>query len=58
MATWDGGNQLTYPIKYHSIGYKEEIIENEANITGYFHQPERNPGLEIKNILKDPKEDV
>ena len=23
LYTWDGGNQLTYPIKYHDIGYKE-----------------------------------
>ena len=23
LFTWDGGNQLTYPVKYHDIGYKE-----------------------------------
>ena len=23
LYTWDGGNQLTYPVKYHDIGYKE-----------------------------------
>ena len=22
LYTWDGGNQLTYPVKYHDIGYK------------------------------------
>ena len=23
LYTWDGGNQLTYPVKYHDIGYRE-----------------------------------
>ena len=22
LYTWDGGNQLTYPVKYHDIGYR------------------------------------
>ncbi|RZF35073.1 hypothetical protein LSTR_LSTR009665 [Laodelphax striatellus] len=34
LFTWDRGNQLTYPIRYHEIGYnisKEEKGEPEAN---------------------------
>ncbi|KAL1110473.1 hypothetical protein AAG570_008001 [Ranatra chinensis] len=34
LYTWDKGNQLTYPIRYHEIGYnmtKEEKGEPEAN---------------------------
>ena len=23
LFTWDGGNQLTYPVKYHDIGYRD-----------------------------------
>ncbi len=33
--TWDGGNQLTYPVKYHSITYAEESGPPPANVTGY-----------------------
>ncbi|KAK6642604.1 hypothetical protein RUM43_004106 [Polyplax serrata] len=39
LYTWDKGNQLTYPVRYHEIGYnltKEEKGEPEANArTGY-----------------------
>nr|CAD7434669.1 unnamed protein product [Timema monikensis] len=34
LYTWDRGNQLTYPIRYHEIGYnltKEEKGEPEAS---------------------------
>ena len=47
LTTWDGGNQLTYPIKYHAIGYKETQNENEANSTGYSLQKQPESGLQI-----------
>ena len=47
LTTWDGGNQLTYPIKYHAIGYKESLNENEANSTGYSLQKQPESGLQI-----------
>ena len=28
LYTWDGGNQLTYPVKYHDIGYKVQMNIN------------------------------
>ena len=28
LYTWDGGNQLTYPVKYHDIGYRCKKIMN------------------------------
>lgn len=34
LYSWDKGNQLTYPIRYHEIGYnstKEEKGDPEAN---------------------------
>jgi hypothetical protein len=34
LATWDGGNQLTYPIKYHAVDYKEEAVEAATEPTG------------------------
>ena len=47
LTTWDGGNQLTYPIKYHAIGYKENLNENEPNSTGYSLQKQPESGLQI-----------
>jgi len=41
LYTWDKGNQLTYPIRYHEIGYnisKEDKGEPETSAlvqTGY-----------------------
>ena len=37
LTTWDGGNQLTYPVKYHDIGYKEDLKDKEedARLTGF-----------------------
>ena len=41
LTTWDNGNQLTYPVKYHDIGYTDERnlaaarAEKEAQSTGY-----------------------
>lgn len=41
LFTWDNGNQLTYPIRYHSIGYdavsgeKQEENSNSNVRTGY-----------------------
>ena len=32
LTTWDSGNQLTYPLKYHDIGYKDEVEEDEEVI--------------------------
>ena len=25
LTTWDSGNQLTYPVKYIDIGYKDDL---------------------------------
>ena len=35
----DAGNQLTYPVKYIDIGYKDDLNLNndEAKETGYLH---------------------
>lgn len=53
LVTWDGGNQLTYPIKYHSIGYKEEIVPDFVNSTGFVHESQKVPGLEIEEVISD-----
>lgn len=39
MTTWDSGNQLTYPVKYIDIGYKDDLNpkEDEAKQTGFLH---------------------
>ena len=37
LTTWDSGNQLTYPVKYIDIGYKDDLgsKEDEATDTGF-----------------------
>ena len=37
LTTWDGGNQLTYPVKYHDIGCREDLKDREedARSTGF-----------------------
>ena len=39
LTTMDAGNQLTYPVKYIDIGYKDDLNLNndEAKETGYLH---------------------
>ena len=38
LTTWDSGNQLTYPVKYIDIGYKDDLPkEDEAKETGFLH---------------------
>jgi hypothetical protein len=27
LYTWDKGNQLTYPVRYHEIGYNQTIVD-------------------------------
>ena len=48
--TWDGGNQLTYPIKYHSIGYREDDAERPANSTGFEVASPKDPGIQISQL--------
>ena len=52
LTTWDGGNQLTYPIKYHAIGYREETEEEEIKVTGYSVKPGTDAGLQILDMKK------
>ena len=47
LTTWDEGNQLTYPLKYHDIGYKEEDEKEEAEATGYQVHSTQDTGLQI-----------
>ena len=47
LTTWDEGNQLTYPLKYHDIGYKEEEEKEEAEATGYQVHSTQDTGLQI-----------
>ncbi|XP_023337946.1 uncharacterized protein LOC111708717 isoform X2 [Eurytemora carolleeae] len=48
LYTWDGGNQLTYPIKYHDIGYKEPPpLTTEPSETGSFTNPPTYIGLKL-----------
>merc|ERR1719219_3395919 len=38
LTTWDSGNQLTYPVKYIDIGYKDDLPnDDEAKETGFLH---------------------
>merc|ERR1719219_362260 len=39
LTTWDSGNQLTYPVKYIDIGYKDNLStgNDEAKETGFLH---------------------
>ena len=30
LTTWDSGNQLTYPVKYIDIGYKDNLSTGKA----------------------------
>ena len=48
LYTWDGGNQLTYPVKYHDIGYKEPPpLVTDPPETGAY--TDRSPaGLQIE----------
>ena len=55
LVTWDGGNQLTYPIKYIAIGYGEdEPKELKVDRTGFELDEARAPGLKVI----DPPEDT
>ena len=47
LFTWDGGNQLTYPVKYHDIGYKEPPpLVTDPPETGAY--TDRSPGVQIE----------
>ena len=49
LTTWDDGNQLTYPVKYHDIGYQEEPgnANKEAEATGFQVHSTQDTGLQI-----------
>ena len=50
MTTWDEGNQLTYPLKYHDIGYKDGEDgdgSEEAKATGFHVESSQDIGLQI-----------
>jgi len=48
LYTWDGGNQLTYPVKYHDIGYREPSPPaTDPPETGAYTARAR-PGLQIE----------
>jgi len=48
LYTWDGGNQLTYPVKYHDIGYRElPPVTAPPDRTGAFTG---RPQLQIENV--------
>ena len=51
LVTWDSGNQLTYPIKYHSITYKEDNRPPHANATGFVVETQEDPGLKAESGL-------
>ena len=54
LTTWDGGNQLTYPVKYHDIGYKEDLIpkEKEAEETGFQVHSSKDSGLDTFDLAQ------
>lgn len=31
LYTWDKGNQLTYPVRYHEIGYNQTIKDDKLD---------------------------
>ena len=46
LTTIDGDNQLTYPVKYHDIGYNEDIDPVQVvNATGFQHDRATDTGL-------------
>jgi len=47
LYTWDGGNQLTYPIKYHDIGYKEPPPPTTDPPDTRAYTVEPTPGLKL-----------
>ncbi|XP_059081824.1 uncharacterized protein LOC131879496 [Tigriopus californicus] len=57
MVTCDGGNQLTYPIKYHDIGYGEESEEVVVTKTGFELEETKEPGLDIIGSQSNLTED-
>lgn len=52
LMTWDGGNQLTYPIKYHAMGIKD-MPEEKVNSTGYSLQTVPETGLQVDEVQLD-----
>ena len=47
LTTWDSGNQLTYPVKYIDIGYKDDLSENEdeAKETGFLVETSKDSDI-------------
>ena len=37
LTTWDSGNQLTYPVKYIDIGYKDDLPRDDVAKETSFH---------------------
>ncbi|XP_065167503.1 uncharacterized protein [Atheta coriaria] len=54
LYTWDRGNQLTYPVRYHEIGYKqkEELETLEAPLVA-----EVKTGVEHHHSQNNPDDD-
>lgn len=54
LYTWDRGNQLTYPVRYHEIGYKqkEELETLEAPLVA-----EVKTGVEHHHSQQNPDDD-
>jgi hypothetical protein len=59
LTTWDGGNQLTYPVKYIDIGYKDDLVpkEEEAKETGFHVKTTKDSGLEIIDLPQKDESD-
>ena len=57
LTTWDGGNQLTYPVKYHDIGYKEDLdVVPVANTTGFQIHSAKDTGLQVIDFPQKDQE--
>nr|XP_040569630.1 LOW QUALITY PROTEIN: uncharacterized protein LOC121119077 [Lepeophtheirus salmonis] len=55
LTTWDSGNQLTYPIKYIDIGYRDRAEDALKTVdkTGFQIKYNQDSGLQIVDFPQD-----
>lgn len=54
LITWDSGNQLTYPVKFHYMGDPEDDVEEvpqESEVTGYEVMRNSDKDTDIQDIF-------
>lgn len=47
MYTWDKGNQLTYPVRYHEIGYNYTSKDEKMEFLDNIHPQMLKTGFDI-----------